>query len=614
MVLLFENIVRVGRRVPLILLVLVIGLSACKQGKQKTSDSIEVTTFSDLAKLSKAINKDSIRQIIRTRLLPSAMLTPCDSVIVSYYSDSDNFIWLDMSDGIQRADSILAWFEASSGQGLNPEIFSVSGIREDMEKVHSLKIEEMGDLNYLLANLEYRLTEAYLLYACGMNYGFIRPDKILNNLEEDDSPQARADTVPGAKNKMRKLYDIPLKRCSREFAKQAIVDLQNDFYSAYKVQPTSAFYGKMKNELAHLHSLDTVGTENIPTIGDTLLEVGDSHAIVPAIARRLKRTGGLDTHYPDSTFILTQQMLDAVNHFRELNRLTVDNSIGTFTIRYLNRPLSYYEDCLRVNMERARWQYVQEKGKKYVKANVAAFMLQAINEETDSVVEMRICCGEPKNKTPLLASKISYMEMNPYWHVPQNIIVKEMIPAYRRDSAYFSKNRLKVYDKEGLQLNPHDIKWSNYKKGTPFVVKQDNKQGNSLGRIIFRFPNAFSVYLHDTPSRWTFTRANRAVSHGCVRLEKALDFAFFLLPERDEKLEDRIRLSMDIPPVTVFGKKLLNNENYKEMTNYSLKERVPLYLDYYTTYLSADGTLSYCDDVYKYDAPLLEALDKLNNK
>ncbi|MDE6987142.1 MAG: L,D-transpeptidase family protein, partial [Bacteroides acidifaciens] len=176
----------------------------------------------------------------------------------------------------------------------------------------------------------------------------------------------------------------------------------------------------------------------------------------------------------------------------------------------------YYRDRLLVNMERARWQYALEKGKKYVVANVAAFMLQAINEETDSILEMRICVGSVKNKTPLLSSRIYYMELNPYWNVPQSIIRKEIIPTYRRDTTYFTRNRMKVYDnKTGLQVDPHSIKWAKYAgRGVPYTVKQDNKTGNSLGRIIFRFPNPHSVYLHDTPSRWAFTRKNRAVSQG----------------------------------------------------------------------------------------------------
>ena len=242
----------------------------------------------------------------------------------------------------------------------------------------------------------------------------------------------------------------------------------------------------------------------------------------------------------------------------------------------------YYRDRLLVNMERARWQYALDKGKKYVVANVAAFMLQAINEETDSILEMRICVGSVKNKTPLLSSRIYYMELNPYWNVPQSIIRKEIIPTYRRDTTYFTRNRMKVYDnKTGLQVDPHSIKWAKYAgKGVPYTVKQDNKTGNSLGRIIFRFPNPHSVYLHDTPSRWAFTRKNRAVSHGCVRLQKALDFSFFLLNKQDSLLEDRIRIAMDIKPVTEEGKKLPVSAAYRELKHYSLEKYIPLFIDY----------------------------------
>ncbi|MBF4211859.1 L,D-transpeptidase, partial [Pseudomonas donghuensis] len=92
-----------------------------------------------------------------------------------------------------------------------------------------------------------------------------------------------------------------------------------------------------------------------------------------------------------------------------------------------------------------------------------------------------------------LSSKIYYMELNPYWNVPQSIIRKEIIPTYRRDTTYFTRNRMKVYDKNGTQVDPHSIKWAKYAgKGVPYTVKQDNKAGNSLGRIIFRFPNPYS--------------------------------------------------------------------------------------------------------------------------
>ena len=167
----------------------------------------------------------------------------------------------------------------------------------------------------------------------------------------------------------------------------------------------------------------------------------------------------------------------------------------------------------------------------------------------------------------------------------------------------------------GFQVDPHSIKWAKYAgSGVPYTVKQDNKTGNSLGRIIFRFPNPHSVYLHDTPSRWAFTRNNRAVSHGCVRLQKALDFAFFLLKEPDELLEDRIRIAMDIKPVSEEGKKLPISAAYRELKHYSLEQYIPLFIDYQTVYLSADNNLRYCEDIYKYDPSLLEAMNNLNLK
>lgn len=278
-----------------------------------------------------------------------------------------------------------------------------------------------------------------------------------------------------------------------------------------------------------------------------------------------------------------------------------------------NRTLEECKSCIRLNMERLRWQPRQAKGHKYITVNVAAFMLQAIDESNDSVLEMRICCGSKRNKTPLLTSTVNLIELNPYWNVPQSIIRKEIIPSYKRDTSYFTRNRMRIYNKEGKQLNPHDIKWSKYRANVPFEVRQDNKEGNSLGRVIFRFPNAFAVYLHDTPSRWAFMRKNRAVSHGCVRVEKALDLSFFLLDEREDVLMDRIRVAVDKPAETEEGKKYINRSNYKEMKYHTLKQTIPVFLDYYTVYLSKDGTLSYCDDIYRYDPPLLRALDSINS-
>lgn len=594
------------KRIVLSFLILLVVVSACKEEKPKSPVVLSLSSFHELVHPAYLINPDSIRQYVRVNLSNANDTMAWDSAMVSYYAaDSAALFW--MKDGVgQYADSLLYWLENSHRHGLNPALFNVSGIRTDLERFRSLQLHEDETINHLLARLEYGLTSSYLFYTCGLKYGFISPVQLLNNQEED--VKKKNDT-----EKQKEPYPIPLKKCSKEFALEALASLgQNPFAAFRQAQPTSPFYLSMQKELVRLDSIGEAEFEEIPLIGDTLLKVGERHRIIPLIAGRLMQTGELKQQVSGDT--LTSVLLEAVNEFRLTNRLSTDNSIGTYTIRYLNRPLAYYKDHLLINLERARWQYKSEKGSKYVIGNIAAFMLQAFNEEVDSILEMRICCGSVRNKTPLLYSKIYYMELNPYWNVPQNIIRKEIIPSYRRDTTYFTRNRMKVYDKNGNRVNPHDVKWAKYIAGVPFTVKQDNKEGNSLGRIIFRFPNPYAVYLHDTPSRWAFNRSNRAVSHGCVRLERALDFAFFLLEKPDELLEDRIRIAMDIAPKSDEGKKLNRSEAYRELKHYSLKEAIPLFLDYQTMYLAADGKLSYCEDIYKYDDPLLEALNKLNHK
>lgn len=591
---------------------LLVGLVSCISEQTSTNGTSSVSYLSQL-NTTHIIRPDSIRQHIRMNLLQAEDCTVWDSVITAYYTEENPFLWLN-TNGRQQVDSLLYWLDNAHRHGLDAEIFSKAKLKKEIDNVARLTFDQGKTINHSLAVLEYALTSAYLHYVCGMSYGFIQPHQLLNNMEVDDDIKY-ANVLVNGKRRMKTLYQIPLKDCSPEDAQQAFADLQagKSAEALRRVQPTSAFYKLMQLEMDRFMPLADATFEPIPDTGDALIKEGDSHAAIPLIARRLLITGELPEGAADTVSpVLTADLLAAVNKFRIANRLPEDTSIGSFTIRFLNNPMSYYLERIQVNLERERWQYAMDKGKKYVFVNTAAFMLKAINEEADSIVEMRICCGTARNKTPLLSSKIFYIELNPYWNVPQNIIKKEIIPSYRRDTTYFTRNRMKIYDSAGNQVNPHDIKWSNYARGVPFSVKQDNREGNSLGRIIFRFPNTFAVYLHDTPVRSAFLRTNRAVSHGCVRLERALDFAFFLLDKPNPVLEDRIRVAMSLRAQSDKGKKLTQKEGYKDLEFYNLKEHIPLFLDYQTMYLSADGVLSYCEDTYKYDKALLTAFGQLS--
>ena len=260
---------------------------------------------------------------------------------------------------------------------------------------------------------------------------------------------------------------------------------------------------------------------------------------------------------------------------------------------------------LAVNMERCRWRVKQpEETGRRVLVNIPALQLWAVGGDT--VLNMRIVCGAKATKTPLLHSQIKYMQVNPEWLIPKNIIDNE-VAHHGGDSSYFAKRRYYIIDRSsGDTLNPAHVDPGLLRSGR-LRVGQKGGAGNSLGRIVFRFPNDFDVYLHDTSNRGAFNSAHRTLSHGCVRVQKPFDLASFLLPNADEWLLDRIRISMDIRPETERGLQYLNTHAddprpLKAITSQTVDPHVPVYILYYTAYPNpATGVVETWPDHYGYD-------------
>mgnify|MGYP002624081773 CR=1 FL=1 len=258
-----------------------------------------------------------------------------------------------------------------------------------------------------------------------------------------------------------------------------------------------------------------------------------------------------------------------------------------------------------LNMERCRWQMKQPDGKdRYVVVNIAAQALWAVGG--DSVLPMRICCGKVSTKTPLLYSEISYLQVNPEWNIPYNI-VKSEVASHGGDSAYFARHRYYIVNRStGEKVDARSVSPSQLTSGN-WRVSQQGGAGNSLGRIVFRFPNDFSVYLHDTSNRGAFNSDHRLLSHGCVRVQKPFDLACFLLPEMDEWTKDMIRISMDLTPYTDRGRAYVrshaDDERPFRLISYKdIKPKVPLYITYYTVYPNpATGVVETWPDLYGYD-------------
>lgn len=253
-----------------------------------------------------------------------------------------------------------------------------------------------------------------------------------------------------------------------------------------------------------------------------------------------------------------------------------------------------------VNMERSRWRQKDNiwNHQKYVVVNIPAYQLMAVDGQ--DTLTMRIGCGSLKTKTPLLNSHIKRMDINPKWFVPRSIILHDMA-RHAGNPGYFLARNYYVRDvKTGEEVDLHRVTRAMLVSGACGVVQRGGK-GNALGRIIFRFDNNFSVYLHDTSSRGVFEREERGVSHGCIRIEKPYDFAVFLLAEKNRKLMDKIKYSMTDDSLS----------NRKMVVNgVKVKPEVPLFITYYTLYPLAGGRTREYPDVYGYDKVIWEHLKR----
>lgn len=318
-----------------------------------------------------------------------------------------------------------------------------------------------------------------------------------------------------------------------------------------------------------------------------------------------RRLFDIDVKRPDKTFMslaFSYASGDSLGRF--LRQSAPDNPRYYQLKERLKQSKNKRERMLILcNMERFRWREKQRydtASRKYVIVNLPAYHLYAYGG--DSIVDMRIGCGSLKTKTPLLTSLFYRMDVNPVWNIPMSIVKKDIV-RHAGNVEYFARHRYYVAERRtGKRVETGMVTPAMLLSGA-YRVAQEGGQGNALGRIIFRFPNKFSVYLHDTSSRGVFSRDDRGVSHGCVRVERPFDFATFLLDSPDEWLLDKLRITMGMEPVTERGKAYLENapDNPRLVGSLKVSPSIPLYIVYYTFYPDETGRWKVWPDVYGYD-------------
>ena len=519
------------------------------------------------------------------------------SMVDKYYKRNDyESVWVKDTFEVVKIDTLLSYLNNSVYHGLDPNLFAVKAIKELRDSIVGGSFSDSVPALYsALARLEKQATNSVQRYTFGMRYGFIDAKKVFPTN-----------------------YFIPLQQPDSVFYEFVFENIGSRLvYLLSEIQPKDSIYVQMQRDLQYYRALSDTTFSSIPLKDSKKnYKLNDSDPqVMPLIAKRLMITGELPhTEKADSIYkTLTPELMKAINIFRRNNSYPEDEEVGKITIDALNRPISYYADKIVANLERYRWKRQTSLPEKYVEVNIAAFHLIA-TEPGSKPLKMNVCAGTPfKNQTPLLESDISYINLNPTWTVPRSIIEKEIFYLIKKDPNYFKKNNMKV-TRSGQVVDPDTIDWSKYTnpKKFPYFVVQDSGDGNSLGRIKFMFNNPFSVYLHDTPSKRAFNYTRRGVSHGCVRIQKPMDFAFFCLENKDSLYFDRLRFSVDQPPLTKRGKELKRQEKLTKLPDVvNLAKKIPLFIDYFTAYaLPEEEKLYFADDVYGFDERINKELKK----
>ena len=220
--------------------------------------------------------------------------------------------------------------------------------------------------------------------------------------------------------------------------------------------------------------------------------------------------------------------------------------------------------------------------------NQPAFTARFIEHGVEKL-NMRVVVGKPSNQTSFFYDEIEQVDYNPYWGVPQSIMVNEMLPRLRRDPGYLDRAGYEVTDSKGRRISSSSINWGAYGSKIPYSVRQTPSEANALGELKILFPNKHAIYMHDTPQKELFDRDMRAFSHGCVRLEDPRGMAAAVLGTTVEHIEAKLKQGHSIEKVT---------------------RKIPVYVAYFTAWPDKNGKVEYFADIYERDARLKLAMEK----
>jgi L,D-transpeptidase YcbB len=478
-----------------------------------------------------------------------------------YYDGAGaKLLWVDEG-GLKKkpAQALQTVFTRSDTFGLDPRSYSVV----DRTQFKSYK----GYPAEWLADAELRMSLAAVAYAGDAQAGRVVPTSI---------DQENLDLKPARPEANAVLASLAI-------AERDIADNLESY------NPTNPQFKALKLKLAEARKASGPGAQPVRLPDGPSLGPDTSHPQVAILRERFGVPVPVSAPQGNPAEYYDEALVAAVRAFQQSRGLKPDGIVGQNTREAINQgTVAIGVNTLIANMERWRWE-PRDLGDRYVMVNIPEFMFRLVNHGK-VVLEDRIVSGSPKNPTPIFSDEMESVVFNPYWYVPQSILVKEIMPVVQNNPDYLLRNNLEVVWLGRRTVDPYAVDWQQVNPAK-VTLRQTPGPGNALGQVKFLFPNKHSVYMHDTPTKYLFDKPVRAYSHGCMRVRNPLRLAKALLADQGWS-EDRIDRTLQTA----------NDEHVK------LSKKLPVYITYFTAWVDDSGELKGFRDVYGYDASVRVAL------
>ena len=346
-------------------------------------------------------------------------------------------------------------------------------------------------------------------------------------------------------------------------------------------------YYKLQVALSNYEAISVMGGWDSLSLvkGKSISETNDP--IFSLLRIRLEKENYLQTKYilyPDS---FDADLQNALLLYQVNNGLTANGILDATTIASLNITVQDKIKKIKLNLE--RWKHLPNNlGEHYLFVNTADFSLIAVKNDTIAL-KMKTIVGRSYRQTPLFSAKLTHIVFNPAWHIPPNILKKDILPQAKKDIKYLDNKRIRVFKTDSIankkQIPASEIDWNQLNDNSLLQFIQDPGPENAMGVVKFVFPNRYYVYMHDTPSKELFDEPEPMYSSGCIRLSRAIDLARHLLVKEKGWNKEKVNHIL---------------KSGKTYTVY-IKEPIDVYIQYFTAWVDDNASLQFRKDIYHRD-------------